>query len=131
MNTPLLILNQASPVPPYEQIHTQIRTLIASMQLLPGTLLPSVRQLARDLGVAPNTIVRAYNELEQGGWVVPVARRGVIVSERPPAMPSEERRQRLSQAISEMLVATHQLGIPIDEVYAEIERQTDAKPARK
>ncbi|MEO8972879.1 MAG: GntR family transcriptional regulator [Ktedonobacteraceae bacterium] len=131
MNTPLLILNQTSPIPPYEQINSQIRTLIASMQLLPGTLLPSVRQLARDLGVAPNTIVRAYNELEQGGWVIPVARRGVIVAEHPPTMPSEERRQRLTQAVSEMLIATHQLGIPVDEVYAEIERQTDAKPVRR
>ena len=131
MNTPLLILNQESHIPPYEQIHAQIRMLIASMQLLPGTLLPSVRQLARDLGVAPNTIVRAYNELEQGGWVITVARRGVLVAGHPPTMPPEERKQRLTQVISEMLVATHQLGIPIDEVYAEIERQTDAKPARR
>ena len=47
----LVLLNQASPIPPYEQIGLQIRTLIASAQLSPGTLLPSVRQLARDLGV--------------------------------------------------------------------------------
>lgn len=118
-------------MPPYEQINTQIRTLIASMQLLPGTLLPSVRQLARDLGVAPNTIVRAYNELEQGGWVIPVARRGVIVAEHPRKLPDEERKQRLTQAVSEMLVATHQLGIPIAEVFTEIERQTDAKLVRR
>lgn len=131
MNTPLLILNQESPIPPYEQIHSQLRTLIASMQLLPGALLPSVRQLARDLGVAPNTIVRAYNELEQGGWVVTEARRGVLVSQHPPTMPSEERQQRLSQAVSELLITTHQLGIPLAEVRAEIERQTEATPVRQ
>lgn len=86
MSTLLLLLNQASPIPPYEQIGSQIRILIASGQLSPGTLLPSVRQLARDLGVAPNTVVRAYSELEQAGWVVTAKRKGVMVAPQPPLL---------------------------------------------
>ena len=98
----LLLLNQASPIPPYEQIGLQIRTMIASSQLAPGTPLPSVRQLARDLGVAPNTVVRAYNELERNGWVVTTKRKGVMVAPRPPILTPEERQHRLEQAISEL-----------------------------
>ncbi len=123
MDGPLLLLNQGSPIPPYEQIGLQIRALIASAQLLPGTLLPSVRQLARDLGIAPNTVVRAYNELEREGWVVTSARRGVMVAERPPVISAEERAQQLGQAVHELLVKAHQLGVGVDELHTEINKQ--------
>ncbi len=119
----LLLFNQASPIPPYEQISLQIRTLIASAQLAPGTLLPSVRQLARDLGVAQNTVVRAYNELEHGGWVVTSERKGVMVAPHPPILTEEQRQQRLEQAISELLVTAHQLGVSAENIHAEVDRQ--------
>ncbi len=95
MNTPLLLLHHSSPVPPYEQIRSQICTLIASGQLVTGDRLPSVRQLARDLGIAPNTVVRAYSELEQEGWVVTSTRRSFSVAPLPPIGTHEERRQQL------------------------------------
>jgi DNA-binding transcriptional regulator YhcF (GntR family) len=126
----LLLLNQASPVPPYEQIGLQIRTIIASAQLAPGTQLPSVRQLARDLGVAPNTVVRAYNELERNGWVVTSKRKGVMVAPRPPILTPEERHQRLEQAVSALLVATYPLDVSIEEIHAEIDRQWKKEDAR-
>jgi DNA-binding transcriptional regulator YhcF (GntR family) len=126
----LLLLNQASPVPPYEQIGLQIRTMIASAQLAPGTQLPSVRQLARDLGVAPNTVVRAYNELERNGWVVTSKRKGVMVAPRPPILTPEERHQRLEQAVSALLVATYPLDVSIEEIHAEIDRQWKKEDAR-
>ncbi|BCL78528.1 GntR family transcriptional regulator [Ktedonobacteria bacterium brp13] len=124
MSTPLLILDQSSPVPPYEQIRTRLRILIATGQLRPGVLLPSVRQLARDLNVAPNTIARAYSELEHDGWVITAARRGVIVAEHSPELSEQERRERLAQAISELLVTAHQLGASHEEIMAEFYRQT-------
>ena len=123
MGAPLLILNHSSPVPPYEQIGLQIRALIASAQLQPGDFLPSVRQLARDLGVAPNTVVRAYNELERGGWVVTSARRGVSVAAQPSIVTPEERQQQLEEAVANLLVKAHQLGIGAEELHAEIDRQ--------
>jgi len=127
----LLLLNQASPVPPYEQIGLQIRTLIASAQLSPGTLLPSVRQLARDLGVAPNTVVRAYSELERNGWVVTSMRKGVMVASRPPMLTTEERQQRLEQAVSELLVTVHPLAVSAENVHAEIDRQWNGRARRE
>jgi Predicted transcriptional regulators len=123
MNVQLLLLNQASPIPPYEQIGSQIRTMIASKQLLPTTPLPSVRQLARDLGVAPNTIARVYRELEHNGWVVTSIRKGVVVAPHPPILTTEERHQRLEQAISELLATAHQLNVSVEEIHAEIDRQ--------
>jgi GntR family transcriptional regulator len=88
--------------------------------------LPSVRQFARDLDVAPNTIVRAYSELELewAGWVVTSMRKGVVtVVPHPPILTAEERQQRLKQAVSELLVTTHQLDVSAENVHAEIDWQ--------
>ncbi|MDQ2887823.1 MAG: GntR family transcriptional regulator [Chloroflexota bacterium] len=123
MNSPLLLLNHDSPVPPYEQMRLQIIALIASVQLLPGDRLPSVRQLARDLGVSPNTVVRAYNELEREGWVITSTRRNVSVASHPPFKSLEERKEKLAQSVSYLLTTMQQLGISIEEIHAEIDRQ--------
>jgi GntR family transcriptional regulator len=118
----LILLNHGSSVPPYEQISSQLRTLIASAHLPPGRQLPSVRQLANDLGVAPNTIVRAYNELERDGWVVTSARKGIRVADHPPMFSEEERQSRLASALNQLLVTAHQLGMSAAEVHAAIDR---------
>ncbi|WP_415949366.1 GntR family transcriptional regulator [Streptomyces sp. KLOTTS4A1] len=62
-------VDHASPVPPYEQLRSQLADLISVGRLGEGTRLPSVRQLASDLGLANNTVVRAYRELEAAGLV--------------------------------------------------------------
>jgi DNA-binding transcriptional regulator YhcF (GntR family) len=125
VNAPLLLLNHASSVPPYEQIRVQLRTMIALACLLPGEQLPSVRQLARDLGVAPNTVVRAYAELEREGWVETSARKGVKVAAHPPAITEEERQSRLAAAVDQLFVTAHQLGVSAEAVRAEVERRLE------
>ncbi len=123
MGAPLLLLDPASPIPPSEQMRMQIRLLIATGRLVAGEVLPSVRQLARDLGIAPNTVVRAYGELQRDGWVVTSARRGVLVAPRPPERSLEERACELERAVAHLLVTAHQLGVGRDELRAEIGRQ--------
>jgi GntR family transcriptional regulator len=123
MGAPLLLLDPASPIPPSEQMRMQIRLLIATGRLVAGDVLPSVRQLARDLGVAPNTVVRAYSELQRDGWVVTSARRGVLVAPRPPERSLEERARELERAVAHLLVTAHQLGVGQHELRAEIGRQ--------
>lgn len=120
---PLLIINAASPVPPYEQIASQIRMRIATGRLGPGAPLPSVRQLARDLDLAPNTVARGYGELERAGWVVTHARKGVTVAPKPPRLAPGDRRRELAQAVGQLLVTAHQLGLSAAELHAEIDRQ--------
>ena len=73
-------VNGASPVPPFEQLREQLARLIASGALAAGTRLPTVRQLASDLSLAPNTVARAYRELEAAGLVETHGRRGTLVA---------------------------------------------------
>lgn len=70
----------SSGVPPYEQIRSQIASLIAAGALAAGSRLPTVRDLAADLGVAVGTVVRAYRELESAGLVVSRRRTGTMVA---------------------------------------------------
>jgi DNA-binding transcriptional regulator YhcF (GntR family) len=69
-----------STVPPYEQIRTQILDAVQSGALAPGARLPPVRRLATDLGLAVNTVARAYRELESQGVVETRGRNGTVVS---------------------------------------------------
>ncbi|MDX6358173.1 MAG: hypothetical protein QOH37_1227 [Nocardioidaceae bacterium] len=66
--------------PPYEQIRTQIARQVADGELPPGTKLPTVRALAATLGIAPNTVARAYRELEHTGVVSTRGRAGTVVN---------------------------------------------------
>lgn len=74
-----LSIDAASPVPPFEQLRTRIATQVAEGDLPPGTRLPTVRRLADDLGLAANTVARAYRELEADGVIATEGRRGTFV----------------------------------------------------
>jgi DNA-binding transcriptional regulator YhcF (GntR family) len=76
----LISIDTTSGDPPYEQIRTQIAAQVASGELPPGTKLPTVRALAETLGVAVNTVARAYRELEHAGVVTTARRAGTVVS---------------------------------------------------
>jgi DNA-binding transcriptional regulator YhcF (GntR family) len=76
----LIQLDRESPVPPFEQIRLQILDQIASGSLVAGTRLPTVRRLALDLDVAPNTVGRAYKELEAAGLITAKRRAGTVVT---------------------------------------------------
>ena len=74
-----LTIDSASSTPPFEQVRTQIATAVAAGQLDAGTKLPTVRQLAADLGLATNTVARAYRELEADAMIATHGRRGTFV----------------------------------------------------
>lgn len=74
-------VDHASEVPPYEQIRVQIRAMVRRGDLQTGDRLPSIRQLAGDLGVATGTVARAYRELETDGVVATRGARGTTVLE--------------------------------------------------
>ena len=65
-----LVVDPQSSVPPYEQVRTQVASQVVDGRLPAGTRLPTVRQLAADLGLAVNTVARAYRELETDGVIV-------------------------------------------------------------
>src|SRR3982751_5707969 len=73
-------IDAASPVPPYEQLRRQLARQIGDRTLAVGTRLPTVRRLAADLGLAVNTVARAYRELEESGLVETRGRAGTFVA---------------------------------------------------
>jgi DNA-binding transcriptional regulator YhcF (GntR family) len=75
----LLPIDHDSPVPPFEQLRTQVAAMVVTGELEPGEKLPTVRQLARDLGLAVNTVARAYRELEADQVISTQGRRGTFV----------------------------------------------------
>lgn len=76
----MITLDTSGDDPPYEQIRTQIVGQVASGELPPGTRLPTVRALATTLGIAPNTVARAYRELEHTGVISTRGRNGTVVN---------------------------------------------------
>ena len=76
----MITVDTAVDEPPYEQIRTQIAAQVVDGGLPPGTKLPSVRALAETLGIAANTVARAYRELEHAGVVTTRGRNGTVVN---------------------------------------------------
>lgn len=74
-----ITIDTASSIPPFEQVRSQLAGMINSGQLSAGAKLPTVRQLATDLGLAANTVARAYRELEADGVIVTHGRKGTFV----------------------------------------------------
>jgi DNA-binding transcriptional regulator YhcF (GntR family) len=78
-----------SATPPYEQIRSQISSLIATGDLAVGSRLPTVRSLAADLGIAAGTVSRAYKELEAAGLIESRRRNGTVVAQPTPGGPGQ------------------------------------------
>jgi GntR family transcriptional regulator len=123
LSEPLLVLDPDAPAPPSEQIAEQLRLQIAAGRLVAGAGLPSVRQLARDLGIAPNTVVRAYGELERQGWIVASPRRGMAVADVSAPARQAERRREVGRAVGQLVLTARRLGVGAAEVRDELERQ--------
>jgi DNA-binding transcriptional regulator YhcF (GntR family) len=88
----LFTIDHDSAVPPFEQLRTQVAAMVVAGELEPGEKLPTVRQLAWDLGLAPNTVARAYRELESDQVISTQGRRGTFVRSELLDSTSEESR---------------------------------------
>jgi GntR family transcriptional regulator len=117
----LVRLDTESPVPAFEQLRSQLVHAIRTGELAPGTSLPTVRQLAADLGIAKNTVARAYQELEADGLVRGERRNGTIVLGGQQAIDSGAA-ARLSAATRRYLAEIAKLGASADDAIAAIHR---------
>ena len=102
--------------PIYVQLMRQIKHAVATGALARGTQLPSVRQLAGELVINPNTVVRAYRELEHVGLLEGVAGRGWFVSYGAPRLHEEERSRRLLEFIEQLWAEGRALGYATEEL---------------
>jgi DNA-binding transcriptional regulator YhcF (GntR family) len=106
-------VDAASTAPPFEQLRAHILELVTSGGLPAGSRLPPVRALADKLGLAANTVARAYKELESDGFVETHGRNGTTVS--PQGDPGRRAAQRAAAAYA---ATTRSLGLPADEALA-------------
>ena len=117
----ILRLDAESVVPPYEQIREQIATMVISGVLAPGTPLPSIRQLAADLGVAPGTVARAYTELDNAGIVHSRTGRGTVVTGKGPQLRTKQAESELRKAAEAFTQRVRQLGVSSTKAMRAIE----------
>lgn len=106
-----LVVDTANPTPPYEQLRGQLDQAIRSGLLQRGQRLPSVRQLARDLGLAVGTVARAYQELESAGLVRAARGGGTRVRDDAPVLPQQERRATLARLAAAYVRDARLLGV--------------------
>lgn len=111
-------IDQTTSLPPFEQLRVQIAASIHAGTLEGGRRLPSIRQLAADLELAPGTVARAYRELETAGLVESRGRRGTRVVDTLPATATDEREARLAQAADEFALRATELGADREEATA-------------
>lgn len=112
-----------SRVPIYKQLMEQVREAVARGRLEAGERLPSVRQLSRELVVNPNTIARAYSELEREGVLNTRQGLGVFVAERQTELTKKARRERLSESLDRFLTEAVHLGFTAEEVLSTVEQR--------
>lgn len=105
-----LSVESSSSVPPYEQLRAQLAGMAANGQLPAGTRLPTVRQLAAQLGLAANTVARAYRELESAGLVDTHGRAGTFV-----AAGADHTAQRARELAGHYAEATRRLGLDSEQ----------------
>ena len=117
--TPMLDL--ATGVPAYRQIIDQILGAIAAGTLQGGDQLPTVRQLAVDLSINPNTVVRAYRELEIRGILTTQQGIGTFVTTAPVPVDEAVRQRQLDHLIGDLLARAGAAGLTADEVVARLQ----------
>jgi GntR family transcriptional regulator len=105
-----------SGVPVYRQIIDQVLFATASGTLRTGDQLPTVRQLAVDLSINPNTVVRAYRELEIRGVIETQQGTGTFISTKKVKQDEAQRQRRLTQLVSEFVANVSAQGFTVDEI---------------
>ena len=111
-----LFVNPGDELPIYRQIFRQVMDAVAGDRLKPGERLPSHRELAAQLVIAPLTVKKAYDELEREGLIETQRGRGTFVSERIPSTDPAEKLERLRDAAQRLMSQAALSGVPFPEV---------------
>lgn len=120
----MIVLNARDPKPIYEQITENLRRLIASGGIAPGERLPSVRELATRLTINPNTIQRAYRQLEQEGYIVSLPGKGCFAAEG--SAPRQDRLRMLWLQLEAAAAELRLAGVSQQELISHL---TERSPA--
>jgi GntR family transcriptional regulator len=121
-------LDLHSGVPVYRQIIDQVRGAIASGALASGDQLPTVRQLAVDLAINPNTVVRAYRELELGGSLETHQGTGTFISAQQFSNGDAERQRQLSQIVADTVARAGASGFTVEQLLEQLRALVSEPP---
>ena len=102
----------------YEQIIDKFKELIMRGTMKQGDKMPSVRELSRTLGVNPNTIQKAYRELERQGYIYTAAGVGTFVADKKDIVPDDEKQKKARAAVGEAFSQLLFLGLDYDKAYS-------------
>ena len=122
---PLLRIDLAARLPVYLQIADGLRHLLVSSEFQPGEQLPTVRQLALDLGVHHNTVAEAYRLLAEEGWLDLRRRRGAVVVRRPAPPRSPKARSGFAKSLRELVARAIAEGVPERTIASELSALTE------
>ncbi len=122
----LLHVNPSTGLPIYLQIQAQVKHAVAAGALRAGDALPSVRKLASDLRINPNTVARAYLELEREGVIAAVPGGGTFVADGPPGLLKVERVRRFRPLARQVAVEGRQLRLSRDEIVQLVDEELKA-----
>ena len=114
-----------------KQIVDGVRRAVATGELAPGAQLPSVRGLATQLSINPNTVAKAYAELTAEGWLESRQGLGLYVAPPRQRLSHDEREKRMDEAVSRFVHDVIALDYPADEAVARIETELSAFAPRK
>ena len=109
-------LNPHSGVPVYRQLIDQVQGALAGGRLKPGDQLPTIRQAAVDLAINPNTVTRAYREMEIRGLLETQQGTGTFIAEQPVATDSRARNRQMQQLAAEMIARAGANGFSLTEL---------------
>ena len=111
-----IVLRKQGEVPIYAQIEEQIREQILSGELVEGEVLPSIRKLAKEVGVSVITTTRAYNDLEAEGFITSVQGKGSIVRSRDNGLLRERVLVRIEESLEQAISGARRIGLSREEL---------------
>jgi GntR family transcriptional regulator len=127
----LLRIDSLSPEPIFEQVVFQVKAAVARGDLASGSKLPSVRELAKELTINPNTVARAYQALEGQGVIVRRQGSGCFVTGETSTLSLAQRRKQLDQLLHRAVTEAYHLGFEAEDVRATLERHLRRQTARE
>lgn len=111
-----IIITNSSPIPIYEQIKTAIINNIMNEELEQNEMLPSIRSLAQDIRISVMTVKKAYDELEQEGYIKTIQGKGSFVAPKNMELVKEQARKDIEKHITEAITIANKYGINTQEI---------------
>lgn len=115
-------------VPIYRQIVNQVKYLVAAGRLVPGEEIPPIRSLAAQLVINPNTVARAYLDLERDGIVIKRHGSGTFIADGGSPLKTAARQEILAARVDALLAEARHLGVPLAELHSILEQRSKILP---